>query len=121
MVGNIWRLRPVLAALALLSLAGCVSVDRSVELAEANVTAIPAGDGHLVSARTLAKAMLEAGFTNQQILRDGPDVASDLASVGGAQVRYGKVTAALFAVRGNTLYVSSSRHGTFLLPLGPTG
>lgn len=102
---------------ALLGMVGCVGVDRSVDLAEARVTGIPAGDGRFVPAPVLAKAMLRAGFTSKEILRNGPDVESELAKVGGAQVRYGKVTAALFAVHDDTLYVSSSTNGTFTLQL----
>jgi hypothetical protein len=109
-----------LAGIALCVLVGCVGTDRSVTLAEAKVAAIPAGDSRFVPADVLAKAMLEAGFTQDQILKDGPDVASQLARVGGAQIRYGKITAALFAIHGDTLYVSSSTHGTFTVPLKPS-
>jgi hypothetical protein len=108
-----------MAGTVLCVLAGCVGTDRSVTLAEAKVTAIPAGDSRFVPPDTLAQAMLQAGFTEDQILKNGPDVASQLARVGGAQVRYGKITAALFAIHGNTLYVSSSTHGTFTVALTP--
>jgi hypothetical protein len=115
-----WALR-ALVGLVLFVSAGCVGTDRSVTLAEAKVSAIPAGDSRFVPPDTLMQAMLQAGFTREQILEDGPEVASQLARVGGAQVRYGKTTAALFAIHGNTLYISSSTHGTFSVALAPVG
>ena len=71
--------------------AGCASLDRSVALAEQVVTPIAVGDASDVSAYDLAEAMLRAGFTRQQILKDGPAIHNALAKSGGAQVRYGKV------------------------------
>ena len=108
------RLCRLLGLAGLLMLpAGCASLDRSVALAEQVVTPIAVGDASDVSAYDLAEAMLRAGFTRQQILKDGPAIHNALAKSGGAQVRYGRVAAALFAVHGENLYVTSLTRGTF--------
>ena len=84
----------------------------------APVSAIVVGDATEVSAYDLAQAMLRAGFTRDQILKQGPAVRLALATSGGAQVRDGKVVGALFSVHENQLYVTSRSRGTFVQPLG---
>jgi hypothetical protein len=120
MSGKAW-VHPIrlLAAVAFIALAlsGCASMDRSLNLSENAVMPIDVGEQHSVAAVDLAKAMLRAGFTDQEILQDGPDVQKALATAGGCQIRYGGSTAALFAVHGDRLYVSSETHGTFTLEL----
>ena len=102
---------------ASLALSGCASIDRSVALTQQSVTPITAGDAAAISAHDLAEAMLRAGFTPEQILRDGPAVRNVLATSGGAQLRSGKLIEALFAVHGDRLYVTSRTRGTFVQPL----
>jgi hypothetical protein len=115
------RLRGGLAAAALmagaLALGGCATIDRSVALTQEIVTPITVGDASAISAHDLAEAMLRAGFTRAQILRDGPAVRNALATSGGAQLRSGKLVEALFAVHGDRLYVTSRTRGTFVQPL----
>jgi hypothetical protein len=115
------RLRGGLAAAALmagaLALGGCATIDRSVALTQEIVTPITVGDASAISAHDLAEAMLRAGFTREQILRDGPAVRNALATSGGAQLRSGKLVEALFAVHGDRLYVTSRTRGTFVQPL----
>jgi hypothetical protein len=100
-----------------LALGGCASVDRSVALTQEVETPITVGDAASISAHDLAEAMLRAGFTREQILRDGPAVRNALATSGGAQLRSGKMVEALFAVHGDRLYVTSRTRGTFVQPL----
>jgi hypothetical protein len=101
----------------MLGLGGCVSADQSVVLATQAVSAITVGDASAVSADELATAMLQAGFSDESILRYGPDVHEALATSGGAQIREGKVVEALFAIHGNQLYVTSRTRGTFVVPI----
>jgi hypothetical protein len=112
-----WRLAIVVLLSAPL-LTGCFGTDKSIELTEEAVTPISAGDQYAVSATDLAKAMLRSGFSDTQILQDGPGVQAALATAGGAQVRIGKTVVALLAVHGNTLFVTSDTHGAFTIPLG---
>jgi hypothetical protein len=106
-------------AAASLALSGCTTIDRSMALSYEIVTPITVGDAAAISAYDLAEAMLRAGFSRDQILRDGPAVRNALATSGGAQLRSGKMVEALFAVHGDRLYVTSRTRGTFVQPLGP--
>lgn len=108
----------VVASIGLTGLSGCTGLDHSIDLTEEAVTPIPAGDQAAVSAIDLAKAMLRAGFTNSQILQDGPRIQAALATSGGAQIRIGTIVSALFAVHGNSLFVASGTHGSFTIALG---
>ncbi len=104
-------------ALALL-LTGCATTDRSIALTEDIVTPLTVGDAAQISATDLAGAMLRAGFTPEEILSEGPAVRNALATAGGAQVRQGMVVAALFAIQGDQLIVTSRQNGTFVIFLG---
>lgn len=110
-----WRLSATAACL--LPLLGCATLDRSIAIAEQVVTPITLEDPADVSAYDLAEAMLMAGFSPEQIVRDGPAVRNALATSGGAQVRYNHMAEALFAVHGQELYVTSRTRGTFTQPL----
>lgn len=110
-----WRLAAI--AGCILPLLGCSTMDRSIALAEQVVSPITLEDPADVSAYDLAEAMLMAGFTPEQIVRDGPAVRNALATSGGAQVRYNHMAEALFAVHGQELYVTSRTRGTFTQPL----
>jgi hypothetical protein len=115
--GHRRRLLGAAAITAFLALSGCATIDRSVALTQESVTPITVGDAAAISAHDLAEAMLRAGFSREQILRDGPVVRNALATSGGAQLRSGKLVEALFAVHGDRLYVTSRTRGTFVLPL----
>jgi hypothetical protein len=109
---------PAAAALALsLALNACASMDRSVALSEAAVVPITAGEAADVPASALAEAMLRAGFTPEEIIRNGPALHNALATSGGAQVRQARVVSAVFAIHADALYVTSRTRGTFMLPL----
>lgn len=109
--------RVFVVLIAVIGESGCATMDRSVALAEQAVTPIIAGSPRVISAYDLADAMLRAGFTHEQVLADGPAIRTALATSGGAQVRYGKVTSALFAIEGDLLYITSVERGTFTLSL----
>jgi hypothetical protein len=111
-----WRHVATLAIPVLL-LAGCTGADHSIDLTEEAVAPMPSGDQIAVSAVDMAKAMLQAGFTDTQILQDGPAIQAALATSGGAQIRNGTLVVALFVVHGNSLFVATGTHGSFTLPL----
>ena len=112
--------RSIFAVAALagaLALSGCATIDRSIALTQQSVTPITAGEATGISAHDLAEAMLRAGFSREEILREGPAVRNALATSGGAQLREGNLVEALFAVHGDRLYVTSRTRGTFVQPL----
>lgn len=120
MTAAVMPLRAALLAAVLLGgaiLQGCTTTDRAVALTEETVTPLSAGEPTEVSAGTLAEAMLRAGFSREQILSDGPQVRNAIAQAGGAQVREGRMIAALFAIQDSRLIVTSRMRGTFVLPL----
>jgi hypothetical protein len=94
-------------------------MDRSVAIAEQTVMPIAMGEARDVSAMDLADAMLRAGFSPEQIMKDGPAIRAALAASGGAQVRYNRLAEAIFAVHGFDLLVTSRTRGTFAVPLRP--
>ena len=55
------------------ALAGCAS-DTSYQMANDNVNMVSVGDPGEVSATSLAKAMIRAGFSHDEILELGPDI-----------------------------------------------
>lgn len=112
------RYRLVASVVIAALLSGCATtMDRSIAIAEQIVTPVTVGDPTNVSALDLAEAMLQAGFTPEQILEDGPSIRDALALSGGAQVRYDQVAQALFAVHSQQLYVTSRDRGTLTIPL----
>lgn len=112
------RLRQVALVIgAALALASCASTDPNVALTEKAVTPITAGEAADVSADDLVAAMLKAGFSREQILKDGPAVHQSLATSGGAQIREGKFVSALFSIHAGKLYVTSRERGTFMVDL----
>ncbi len=108
-------------AAALLS--GCAgAISCSVLLTDQAIMPIANGSATHVAPSDLAQAMLRAGFTRDEILQYGPGIGEALATSGAAQVRRGKVVAALFAVNDGQLIVTSLDR--FVQPLtagGPAG
>jgi len=119
MLGMGWRraIGVAAAASALLVLAGCATMDRNIAMTEEQVTPLTAGDKAVVSATDLARAMIQAGFSHEEILKRGPGVRKALATSGGAQVRDGDAVLALFSIHGELMYVSSRTRGTFTVVL----
>jgi len=110
------------AAILLLALgSGCIAMDRNAGLAMHSVYPLSTGDAASVTPEELASAMLRAGFTRDEILRDGPAVRNALATVGSVQVREEKLVKALFSVHADQLYVSSRLRGTFIQRLSDPG
>ena len=103
-----------IVALACAAAAGCATVERNAPLVTQTVLPMASGEAADVSAEDLARAMVRAGFTRDQVLRHGPALRNALASAGSAQVRDGREVGALFAVHGGKLYVTSRSRGTFI-------
>ena len=103
------------AGLALLTLAaalgGCTPPQtRVISLTSRDIAPLQADD--------IVVTMRRGGFSDQEILDLGPDVRNTLASSGAAMIRIGDKVAAIFAVDGNFLHVSTRRRGSFIYDLG---
>jgi hypothetical protein len=110
------------AAILAAALTACATTkfDSNIALTNQAVTPIVVGDASDVPAIVLASAMMRAGFTDEQILREGPGVRTALATSGGAQVRDEQSILALFSVQNGLLYVSSRERGTFTMRIDGT-
>ena len=97
-----------------LVLASC-SADDNVRRINEPVSSVEIGSPGEVSAMALARAMLRAGFTREEILDLGPSIRRSLAAGGGAQAeRQGEIHA-LFSFKEGKLYVTSATAGTFIM------
>lgn len=109
---NTMRLNGVL--LAGLLIAGCSAMDTNVARMNSDVQRISVGEPYPVPAKVLTSAMLQAGFTPEQILKFGPKVRNAIGAAGGAQVNDGNVALAIFSIQDQQLYVTSRQTGTFI-------
>lgn len=110
-------LRTGLLAGLTLALIGCASMDSNVARLEADVQSISVGEPHAISARDLAAAMVQAGFSGEDILKYGPSVRNAIGSAGGAQINKDQFAHAILTVQDGKLYVSSRDGGMFLREL----
>lgn len=103
--------------LAALLPAGCGALDQNIQRREAPVNAVTVGEAADVTALDLARAMLQAGFSREEILQHGPMVRNALATSGAAQIADGESVLALMSVLGDKLYITSRSNGTFVYGL----
>lgn len=97
--------------------AGCSALDQNIQRREAPVNAVTVGEAADVTALDLARAMLQAGFSREEILEHGPAVRNALATSGAAQIADGDSVLALMSVLGDKLYITSRSRGTFVYGL----
>lgn len=109
--------RPLVLVLTLLVLVGCDQMDTNVARVDARVQPISVGEPYVISAMDLAAAMLQAGFTREEILELGPKVQVALAASGGVQINEGRAARAILSVQDNQLFISSRATGTFIRDL----
>lgn len=100
--------------LSLVSLAcllpGCISYSPQV-------MGIPNQMAAALTAEDVVIVMRRAGFSDEQILKFGPDLRNLMASAGAVQIRVGDKVDAMFAVSEEHLVVSTRSNGTFSYPL----
>lgn len=97
-----------------LFLAACAG-DSNLRRVSEPVTSMSLGTPGEVAAPSLARAMLRAGFTREEILDLGPGIRRSIAESGGAQARRQGEVVALFSYKEGKLYVTSTNSGTFIL------
>ena len=111
------KLRGALLAGAAVVLMGCAGMDGNVARFEAEVQNITVGEPYAISARDLAAAMVQAGFSGAEVLEFGPKVRNAIGTSGGAQINKDRYARAILTVQEGKLYVSSRDSGTFLRDL----
>lgn len=107
--------RRMLGVLTVLLAVSACSGDPNMRRVSDPVTSISVGEPGEVSASSLARAMVRAGFTRDEILELGPGIRRSLATNGGAQARREGRVLALFSYMQGRLYVTGANTGTFVL------
>jgi len=106
------RNRSVMIVLTLLSLLalGVVGCGRTgiqlTPLSNRNVLALSADD--------VVQVMRRAGFSDVQILEHGPDLRDGLAQSGAVQIKINNRVEAVFAINGDSVYISTRLRGNFI-------
>lgn len=62
----------------------------------------------------IINVMEQVGFSDEQILRLGPDLHEALFTSGAAAVMYGREAEVVYAVSGEHLFIQSATEGTFM-------
>ena len=77
---------------------------------------VPLPNKHVLalSSDDIVQIMSRAGFTQEQIVEIGPQLRSGLLNAGAVQVRVGDYVEAIFAVQGDSVYISTRLRGTFI-------
>lgn len=97
----------VLALLAL-SLPGCTAPTRGIQ-----VLAVGNQDVLDLTARDVVQIMRAAGFTDEHIRQHGRAVRDGMATRGAVQVKINDTVEAVFAAKGDMIYVSTRSRGHF--------
>jgi hypothetical protein len=106
----------VLSLSALLSMVGCAHISAQViPVGNHDVAAVAAVAA--LSAEDIIRVMLQAGFSDEQIVEFGTDLRNELARSGAAQIDVGDKVEAIFVIHGDYVYVSSRLTGSFVYEL----
>ena len=100
----------ILSWSALLGMDGCA-------LTEAQVLPVSNREVAALSAEDIARVMLQAGFSDEQIVDLGTELRNELARSGAAQINIEDKVESIFAVHGDYVYVSSRLRGSFIYDL----
>jgi len=67
-----------------------------------------------LSSDDIVRVMRRAGFSDNQILEYGTDLHDALAHSGAAQIKIDKRLQAVFAINGDSVYISTRLRGNFI-------
>ena len=62
----------------------------------------------------VVQIMRRAGFSDNQIMQYGTDIRNGLAQSGAVEIRINKKVEAVFAVNGDSIYISTRLRGNFI-------
>ena len=80
----------------------------------AQVVALPNNEVAGLTADDVVVIMLQAGFTDDEIILFGTDLRNKLATSGAARIHAEDKVQALFAVKGDYVHCSSRKRGSFI-------
>jgi hypothetical protein len=96
-----------LLALLAVGVAGCANAGiQLIPLSNRSVLALSADD--------IVQVMRRAGFSDAQILEHGPELRDGLARSGAVQVKIYNKVEAVFAINGDSVYISTRLRGNFI-------
>jgi len=92
-----------------LSIVGCTHTHTMLKV-------IPLSNQHAaaLSADDIVQLMRRTGFSDEQILDLGTDLRNGLALSGAAQLKIGDRVEAVFAVKGDYVYITTRLRGSFI-------
>lgn len=98
-----------------LTVAGC---EHSAAYSHANskLKIVPVSNRDIIdlAADDIIEIMRRAGFSDEQILKLGPDLQNGLAELGAAHFRVGNNLEAIFAVNGDYVHITTRLRGSFV-------
>jgi len=97
-----------LLALLALSVAGCAR--------NTGIQILPMGNQHILTltADGVVEVMRAAGFSDMQIWEHGTVLRDGLARSGAVQIKIGDTAEAVFAIRGDSVYITTRLRGNFI-------
>ena len=87
-----------------------------VSCAQRGFEVVPLGHQEVLtlSSDDIVRVMRRAGFSDNQILEYGTDLHDALARSGAAQIKINKTLQAVFAINGDSVYISTRLRGNFI-------
>jgi len=100
-----------LSALLVIGAAGC-----GRRSSRSGIQVIPVSNRHVLelSADDIVQVMRRSGFSDAQILEHGPAVRQGLAESGSVQIKINNTVEVVFAINGDSVYISSRLRGLFI-------
>ncbi|MFH1717894.1 MAG: hypothetical protein ABIF19_11120 [Planctomycetota bacterium] len=97
-----------LSAILVLGAVGCAR--------RSTIQVVPVSNRHVLelNADDVVQVMRRAGFSDTQILEHGPDLHSGLAESGAVQIKIKNTVEAVFAINGDSVYISTRLRGHFI-------
>jgi len=97
-----------LPALLVLGAVGCAR--------RSGIQVVPVSNRHVLelSADDIVQIMRRAGFSDAQVFEHGPDLHAGLAESGAVQIKINNTVEAVFAINGDSVYISTRLRGHFI-------
>jgi hypothetical protein len=99
----------LLLMLLAFGLTGCAHQNTGIQI-------IPVSNREVLAlnADDVVQIMRRAGFSDNQIMQYGTDLRNGLAQSGAVEIRINKKVEAVFAVNGDSIYISTRLRGNFI-------
>lgn len=82
----------------------------------AEIQVVPVSSRNVLelNADDVVQVMRRAGFSDAQILEYGPELQKGLAEAGSVQIKMKNIVEVVFAINGDSVYISSRLRGLFI-------